>query len=379
MNIKNYSNTHINSNSKVKKMVFAVVAIVGIISIIIFSIINQKRNDEIPNKIEIAVILPLTGQGAAAGESAKRALQFCADEWNSKGGVLGKKVSINFYDAPNADSKEGVLRAKKILSTYIPSLVIIPVSGIALSTQPIFEKKQVIQMAVATTSSLFDASPKYVIRNHITQQKISEKVTHYIANEIGKKEFKIIYANTEKGRSSLNEFKNAAEKENLKITISLPFNENETSFRNEILKCDLKDSDVLYVEGFMESLGKMVKQIKESGFNGIIIGSNDLNTNSARNSIGNNKNNVFYVGAIRNNMTDTVYKRYEERYSKKIDEISFIIYNGLDAFLSFVEEKQTLDNEEIMSKINGDFFSKNTGKVIIRENEIIYDLIIIPL
>src|SRR5215470_1285341 len=47
---------------------------------------------------KIGVITSLTGSQAAFGEAHKNGYAIALDEINSKGGVLGKKLELDFYD-----------------------------------------------------------------------------------------------------------------------------------------------------------------------------------------------------------------------------------------------------------------------------------------
>ncbi len=50
------------------------------------------------DKIKIAVVGPLTGDFAEYGTGFKNAVQLKVDEWNKKGGVLGKQVEVVVFD-----------------------------------------------------------------------------------------------------------------------------------------------------------------------------------------------------------------------------------------------------------------------------------------
>src|SRR5215469_3685266 len=50
------------------------------------------------NTNRIGIIVPLTGSQAAFGEALKNGYFIALDEINAKGGVLGKKLELDFYD-----------------------------------------------------------------------------------------------------------------------------------------------------------------------------------------------------------------------------------------------------------------------------------------
>src|ERR1700758_5432472 len=65
------------------------------LSLSLFAIGCQKGGG---NTTRIGVITSLTGSQAAFGEAHKNGYAIALDEINAKGGVLGKKVELDFYD-----------------------------------------------------------------------------------------------------------------------------------------------------------------------------------------------------------------------------------------------------------------------------------------
>src|SRR5262249_61366960 len=59
------------------------------------------------NALKIGVITSLTGSQAAFGEAHKNGYAIALDEINAKGGVLGKKVELDFYDDQSKPDQAG--------------------------------------------------------------------------------------------------------------------------------------------------------------------------------------------------------------------------------------------------------------------------------
>lgn len=45
-------------------------------------------------RVTVAVVVPLSGEDKAEGESILNAVKLCAEEWNEKGGLLGKSIEV---------------------------------------------------------------------------------------------------------------------------------------------------------------------------------------------------------------------------------------------------------------------------------------------
>src|SRR5215467_862757 len=71
----------------------------------------------------IGIILPLTGSQAAFGEALKNGYFIVLDEINARGGVLGKKLELDFYDDQSKPdlAVQGV--SKLVDQDHVPSLL----------------------------------------------------------------------------------------------------------------------------------------------------------------------------------------------------------------------------------------------------------------
>ena len=95
----------------------------------IFAILLTVSCKDKDDEYRIGVIFPMSAGGQASGLSAFNALQMCANEWNEKGGVLGKKIVFDLQDS-KGDPKEGHTIATRMVSVgKKPNLVISAISG----------------------------------------------------------------------------------------------------------------------------------------------------------------------------------------------------------------------------------------------------------
>src|SRR5262249_39493077 len=87
--------------------------------------------------IKIAAGVPLTGPLAKQGQEVANAVKLAAEEWNAKGGVLGKKIEVMEAD-DQGNPQVGVAAAEKVAADPavmgavwgITSVTCIPVSEV---------------------------------------------------------------------------------------------------------------------------------------------------------------------------------------------------------------------------------------------------------
>ena len=319
---------------------------------------------------KIGVMLPLTGNGAATCINAKNAIELCVEKWNDKGGVLGQQIELFIQDSKN-EPKEGINIANRFVQIDHPKLVISAISGIVLNAQPIFESHSIIQLCSVGTENLFATSPHYTIRNFLTTHQTSSMVINTIEKYFERDNFKLFYSNNEFGESVKDELVTLAK--NVKIGYQISYDEKENDYRNIISKAELKDDDIIYVAGNSTSLGRLIKQIRESNFNGIIIGSEDVISASALNIIGNYTYNLYYVSLYVSPEVDSLKQEYKKRYKEEMSDLSVLAYNGLDFMLSAISRFGTIDNKILIDSLPSFNYNKYMGNNYYKDNEIVYD------
>src|SRR5713226_4380892 len=98
-------------------MRFKAIAVLGILSLAsIVPAFGQATT-------RIGVITSLTGSLAAFGEAHKNGYAIALDEINAKGGVLGKKIELDFYDDQSKPDQAVQGVSKLIDQDHVPILL----------------------------------------------------------------------------------------------------------------------------------------------------------------------------------------------------------------------------------------------------------------
>lgn len=336
---------------------------------VIVSLFIGCKNKE--KEYRIGVIFPMSEGGQSSGLSAYNALQMCADEWNERGGVMGKKIVFDLQDS-KGDPKEGLSIATRMVSLgKKPDLVISAISGVTLNVQTVTEKNEVILMGIIGANDFLTQDASYSLRNFITSQVTSNAILEIVQNDFADKRFNVAYCNTELGRNFSDAIKSTADRRDMHIANIFPFEENETNYRNEILKHHFDENDIIYVIGVDRPLGLFIRQLRQNGFDGTILGDINMINSSCVDVVGEYMTNIYYID-VKQDSGDEMTK-YKSLYGRDMDVLALYCYNGLDLLLSFMQEKQNTNNKFIMDNINGFVFNSKIGKIVVRNNEFNYE------
>lgn len=91
-------------------------------------------------EITIAVVGPQTGDNAEYGKSMKTAAQIAVDEWNEKGGILGKTVKLVDFDDANSSEQAASIAEKIVGDQSISAVLGHFSSGVAMTAAEVYQE-----------------------------------------------------------------------------------------------------------------------------------------------------------------------------------------------------------------------------------------------
>ena len=216
-------------------------------------------------QIEIGVIAPLTGGGSYWGNQMREGLNMALEEINNKEGVNGRKIKL-IYEDTQCDPKIAATAAHKLINVDGVKILIGEVCSTAtLAAAPIAEQNKVIFFVPISSSSEITHAGDYVFRNRESSALSGELLAEFVYEELGIREMSILYINSDTGISYGDAFKERLEQIGGKILTDESYEKGEKAFRTSLLKIKQAQPDALYMPGFYEDIGLIIKQASELG------------------------------------------------------------------------------------------------------------------
>jgi len=220
--------------------------------------------------IQIGVILSITGPGSDIGEQVRDGMQMAANEINSRGGIDGKHIELIFED--NQSSPDEAKRAfNKIEETYAPLFYITSLSSISTAVAPLAEENQVVLIALSATAPDVTKQKEWTYRYFPTADEEVIPIMR-ILKDLNVNNLGFLYQDDEFGRSILVAVER--EFENVERTISKePFAPDAIDYKEQIVK--LQNEDAIVLVAWPEHVELILRQIRDTGYQGHVIGSSD--------------------------------------------------------------------------------------------------------
>ncbi len=144
-----------------KSAVLLIISIV-VASFMVFSFGCAKKEEK---EIKIGAILPLTGDAAQYGQSAKKGMELAVNEINERGGIDNKKIKLIIEDR-QGQVKDGVAAFRKLITVEkVPIIIGELLSSITLAIAPLANENKVVILSPASTAPKITEAGDYIFRN----------------------------------------------------------------------------------------------------------------------------------------------------------------------------------------------------------------------
>jgi branched-chain amino acid transport system substrate-binding protein len=331
--------------------------------------------------IKIGTNLELTGTVAAFGQSQLKGINLAVEEINAAGGVLGKKLEIISQD--NASKKEESTRvATKLISEdKVDVLMGGTISGDTFAAVDVANnKKTPLLTASATNDNItFDSKKnklnEYVFRACFTDSFQGKVMADFASKKLNAKNAVIYIDNSSDYSKGLaKSFKTAFEKNGGKILAEESYQTKDTDFKAVLTRIKTLNPDVIWVPGYYEEVGKIVKQARELGINVPMMGGDGWDAPQLVEIAGKEAlNNTFISNHYISTDPDPKVQKFVEAFKKKNNEVpdamAVLGYDATYMLADAIKRAGAVDKEKIKEALaNTKDFEGVTGKIALDKN-----------
>lgn len=334
-----------------KKMKFF---ILGLILIIVGGCGNQKEAGE-EDVIKIGSMFELTGSAAAYGTSMNNAVHMAVDEINEDGGINGKQVEVVEYDTKTDETEAASLTTRLGTRDQVTAIIGPATTGSMQAAIPSANTAQVPIMSPTATDDgvLTDSNGEvhpYAWRTSFTNSFQGSALAQFANDELDAKSAVILSDNSSDYAIGLTEtFKKVFDGE---IVASENFSEGETDFSAVLTNIKDMDFDVLYVPGYYEEAGPIIKQAREMGLDQPILGPDGMGNEILRELAGaENMNDIYYTSHFVVTSEDPAVQEfvsdYKDEFNVEADMFTGLAYDSVYVLKEAIESAESSDPKEV--------------------------------
>ncbi|NKL21258.1 branched-chain amino acid ABC transporter substrate-binding protein [Rhizobium leguminosarum] len=220
--------------------------------------------------LTFAVAGPLTGPLATIGDQFRQGAQAAADAINSKGGVLGRQVKLQFED-DQCDPKQAVSVANRIVASGINFVDGHACSGSSIPASAVYAENGALMMSPASSNPVMtdDAAAKgwtNIMRLYTRDDAQGAFIGPWIAKQYAGKKVAILHDKTAYGQGIANAVQASINENGLKETLYEGINPGEKDYNALVTKLKDEKVDVVYFGGYHPEAGLILRQAAEQSY-----------------------------------------------------------------------------------------------------------------
>ncbi len=304
--------------------------------------------------IPIGIALAQTSNVALLGQEGIQGAKIAEKYFNDKGGVDGTPIKLVVQDTGGDEA--GTINAFNILinQNKVVGIVGPTLSQQAFSANPIAERAKVPVIAASNTAKGIPEIGDYIAR-------VSAPVSIVAPNSIKAalklnpkiKRVAVFYAQNDAFSKSETEiFQQVVKDQKLDLVTVQRFQTSDTDFQAQATNAINLKPDLIIISGLAADGGNLVRQLRELGYQGIIVGGNGFNTSNIFAVCQARCNGVLVAQAYSpehpNEINKTFRSTYLEQFKKEPPQFSA---QGFTAVQVFVEALKEVDKKSDIAKM----------------------------
>jgi branched-chain amino acid transport system substrate-binding protein len=236
-----------------------------------------KQSQPSDDEIVIGVAGPMTGELALFGEQLQRGAQQAVADLNAQGGVLGKQVRLAIGD-DQCDPQRAVSVASELAKQGAVFVAGHFCSGSSIPASELYDQARVLQITPASTNPhLTESGIKTLFRTCGNDNMQGPFAGKWIAQNYAGKSIAILDDGSAYGRGVADETGRSVEASGQKIALRDSYAQKQKDFSALIAKLKGANIAMVYVGGYYNDVGLLVRQARAQGFSGDFSGADALN------------------------------------------------------------------------------------------------------
>lgn len=296
----------------------------------------------------------LSGGASAYGTPMDQGVKLAVENINEAGGVLGEDVSYKSYDNKSEPQEAASVATRLATEDNVSAIIGPATTGDANAQTPAVTRAGVPAILPAATGDdvTMDGETvwEYIFRVCFQDSFQGEVLANFAQNNLEATKAVIIVDNsTDYGVGLAEAFKDVFTGD---IVKEENFTTGQTDFQAILTNIRNEDFDVIFIPGYYEEAGLVIKQAREMGIEQPILGPDGFANSILVELAGEqNVNNVYYTGHFTPNSEEPKVQeflaQYEEKYGTAADSFAALAYDAANLLFEAMEAAGSTDPQAV--------------------------------
>ena len=220
------------------------------------------------NTIKIGVITSLTGSNAAFGQAHKNGYTIALEEINAKGGLLGKKVELDYYDDQSRPDQAVQGVSKLVDQDRVPIVLGAYSSESTRAIVPVVTQKQIpLLIPTAVADNVMESNSPWIFRICAGSGSFATATLDFLKNNGDPRKLAIVYENTNFGQSNNKSMTEAAKAAGIDLVDSEAYQASSPDYKSLLQRVKGNNPEVIYFASYLLDAGTLMRQSEQLNLN----------------------------------------------------------------------------------------------------------------
>ncbi|SNB46840.1 branched-chain amino acid ABC transporter substrate-binding protein [Geobacter sp. DSM 9736] len=314
--------------------------------------------------IRIGAAGPLTGDMAVFGQDQVNGMKLAIDEWNAKGGVLGKKIVMVEGD-DQRDPKQAVSAANKLVNEGVAAVVGHFNSNCSIPASAVYHKAGVPQISHGSTNPQLTEQGFASLFRICGRDDQQGKVSAVYATDVLKaKKVAILHDKTTYGQGLADEFRKGLG-DKAQVVAYDGIGVGEKDYSPVVTRIKAANPDLVFFGGIYVEGGLLIKQFKAVGGTAPFIGGDGIMSGELV-KIGGPATEGTYATFGPDTKEVPSAKGFNENYRNRFGEpgvYSVYAYDATNIILQALQKVGAVDGKKLADAIRGIDYNGALGHI----------------
>lgn len=315
--------------------------------------------------IKIGLAGVQTGPDGEIGRAMLEGSQIAIDEWNAKGGVLGKQLEAVSRDDEGRPEK-AVTVAQEMVSQGVAAVIGHFNSGCTIPASSIYAQNNVLQITPGSTNpKATEQGFKTLFRVCGRDDQQGVVAGDFLRDKLKLDKIAVLHDKTAYGQGLAEVVRDTFTKKGGQVVIFTGIAKEELDFRANISTLKSAGAQAVFWGGMYSQGAPLVIQMRQAGLNIPLVGGDGIIDQSFINTAGANTANVFMTFGPDYKQIPTAQPFLEKYRAKYGPEGAYSVY-GYDAvniYLTAVQQAGTTDAAAVAQAMHTHTYQTSLGPV----------------
>ncbi|RJE47560.1 ethanolamine utilization protein EutJ [Dehalobacter sp. MCB1] len=306
--------------------------------------------------IKIGGNFELTGEIAAFGINGENGAKLAIKEANEKGGVLKRQIEYISTDNQSNAAESTAATTKLVTQDKVIAIIGPMTNADTLAAIPVVSANNVLLITPTSTDESITVGDaglnKWVFRSCFINAFQGKIAASYALNTLNaSKAALIIDQNGTFAKSLAAGFQDTFEKAGKQIIASEEYTSGQdTDFRVMLAEIKTQNPDVIFIPGWANQAGVIIKQAREMEFDTVFLGGDGWGTGPITDIAGKAAlSNAYYVDqvALDDPALADFAAAYKKEYGQDADMFAALGYDAANMIITAIEQADSMDTEKI--------------------------------